>query len=392
MWRPSHFRLGSTSTEDATHAGGTWTQDCSSTNAADVTIQAPPSGSANYAAVTANYSGSVTVDTLTIQNPIVASAGQSLYGVFATGSTTTLTLTNVNITVAPGGAGTSGTSGTAGANGSASGCAAGTPGTAGAGGLSGSSGDGGNGGTYSASGYTPSSGVTGTAGGDGYAGAAGQISATCCEYETYSDGGGCPPASPCAASPAGTYSGGVVDPANGLMTCAPGGLAGCPGKAGTAGGAGTGGGSSIGVFMWDATLYLNNSAVRAGNGGSGGNGGNAGASGTGANGLAGPTLHIPNGVSSTCVSNGICGGNCFTECPVTSCTAQGGTGTRGGQGGASGAGGGGSGGDSIALYFGGNAHETTTGGSLSFGSAGAGGAGGAPNGGNARSGNAGATW
>src|SRR5579883_2402045 len=70
-----------------TDLGGTWTRQCGASRASSVVVQAP--GGVNTTVV-AQYAGSATLDTLSIQSEPQAAvaAGESVYGVFATGAST----------------------------------------------------------------------------------------------------------------------------------------------------------------------------------------------------------------------------------------------------------------------------------------------------------------
>ena len=59
------------------------------------------------------------------------------------------------------------------------------------------------------------------------------------------------------------------------------GYSGCGGQGAVGGGAGAGGGSSIGLYVWNAAVTIENISIAVGNGGSGGNGGGAGTAGAG---------------------------------------------------------------------------------------------------------------
>ena len=313
--------------------GGTWQPLCGANPAATSILQAP-AGSAQ--AVTASYSGSSAIENFTIISEPTSSvgAGQSVYGVFATGSGTKLTLANIDIQVANAGAGAAGSAGSA----ATTSVACTSPG-AGAAGAPGPIGGAGLAGAYSASGFAPggaaSVGGTGIAGENGGAGGAGTTSTTCgatCDIET---------CSPPECSPAMT----TCSPIAGTMTVTGGnGSPGCGGNGGTGGSGGAGGGSSVAVFAWGAVVDITGGAFTPGNGGAGGSGGSGGTGAPGAVGAAG---------SSACMNGGCVG----KACKTTTDPLGGPGGTAGGPGGTGGQGGGGAGGDSYCYYRGGGANS-----------------------------------
>src|SRR5580658_1458932 len=67
-------------------SGSTWTFDCGTNPEADVIVRAP--STSNTTVLASSVGGAVTLSTLTIESKATANAGESLYGVFATGATT----------------------------------------------------------------------------------------------------------------------------------------------------------------------------------------------------------------------------------------------------------------------------------------------------------------
>ncbi len=324
---------------------GTWTRPCTgpagATAAAATVIQAPAGAGAT---VLANYAGSSTLDSLTLQSmdPSAVAPSQSVYGVFATGATTRLTLHDVTIALAGGGGGPAGGGGANGAPGAgAGGCSGPASGNAGG---QGSAGRPGAAGTYgAATGFTPGAGGDGTAGGAGANGTAPAMPPTCADA-----GSGC---EPMMQGKAGTF---VCACGGALSSCGTAGAFGCGGGGAPGGQGGAGGGASIGVFDWDALVSLTGGAIATGAGGPGGNGGMPGAQGAGTAGVAGAAPSISVGL-----------GDCFGVGPGTpphsclTCTKgfvsgqAGSAGGAGGAGGQGGQGGGGSGGDSYCFFQGG---------------------------------------
>jgi hypothetical protein len=306
--------------------GGTWTHQCVANPQSGAVIQAPANADRT---IVASYNGSATLDTLTIQNIATAAAGQSLYGVFATGTTTQLLLKNVDIQVAGGGSGNNGVQGTSGAGGAAS-CA---PTSDGAKGAPGTAGSGAAAGTYSASGYSPNTGGTGTAGASGDNGTAGSP-------------GSCESVMSCGDDGLGNCV------TSSTMNCGIIGGTGCPGGGSGPGTPGSGGGSSIGVFDWGAVVTIAGSTIAPG---SGGNGGQGGAGGTPGSGSQGPTGTAGKYATSCHVGPTNCALTCTCHCigPALTTGGAGGAGSFGGNGGTGGTGGGGSAGDSYCWYQGG---------------------------------------
>jgi len=326
-------------------SAGVWTYDCNPT--ALPSIQ-PVSG---YAAISASYSGSSTIQNLKLLTKATANVGESLYGVYATGAGTSLALDNVQITVAQGGAGSTGSTGGAGSNGSSSGCSPASDGADGGVGVPGGAGTSG----YGPSGFVDTSTSTST-GGVGLTGDDGTLQAPqCgtsygCHYNTQDL---------------------ICESGSGTMVCAQAGTPGCPGTGGLGGGVGQLGGASIGVFAYAANVTIQGVSVTTADGGAGGTGGTGGPGGNGAAGLTGANGDVASG----------CKG---AQKPCTSSLTPlaGGVGGPGGNGGKGGQGGGGAGGDSYCVVSGG-------GGAVGSGwtcTNGAGGAGGMPNGTVGRSG------
>jgi hypothetical protein len=263
-----------------------------------------------------------TLDTLTVKNAATATAGQSLYGIFASG-TTNLTLNAVEVSVAAGGNGAPSTALGAAPTAPGPSC---TPGdgnpatTKGANGGSLAS-------SYSNAGFTPGAGAPGVAGAAGDNGAAGGSPKTA-NNEQCTGGEDCSP--------------------NGQITTGNPGTNGCGGPGGAPGLGGGGGGASIALFVTQATVNVVGGKLGSGNGGSGGvgaNGGAAPATWTYQNGQAGGSTNVP-----TCRTQII---SMVQACFNTS-TAEdlgGAAGGAGGAGSAGGNGGTGTGGDSYSYYL-----------------------------------------
>ncbi len=320
--------------------GSTWTKSCTAgVDASALSIIAPTSQSMAVVAkgVTA------TLTTLSIHNNATATAGESLYGIFAasTGATNTtnLTLNAVEVTVAAGGAGSTG--GTAAAPAlpasNATPCAIGDgkPGAAVAAGTVPASA------VYGSAGFVPGAGVAGQVGNPGDNGVAGAMGGSANSSTCDPSNGGCGPL--------------IVE------TGGQGGN-GCGGSAGAQGLGGGGGGASIGIYVWQASVALNSGSVAAQNGGAGGGGGPGGS----------PATPPTTGATGTSAPVDGC-----TQKPAGQCTGTsggrvaGGAGSTGGAGSNGGAGSGGAGGDSYAYYVGGGGTVTASGTpSLTFGTAG----------------------
>jgi hypothetical protein len=121
------------------------------------------------------------------------------------------------------------------------------------------------------------------------------------------------------------------------------------GAGGRGGGGGASGGGSLGLYLHDSTIFVEQSSVTAGDGGAGGRGGDGGPGGAG--GRGGPsTRYCPNEIGTG---------------------ARGGDGGRGGQGGG---GGGGAGGPSLGIFKVGTSVAKLKDTKVSFGTAGEGGA------------------
>ncbi len=302
--------------------GSSWARPCSPDPTGAV-IQAP-AGSDRV--VIANYTGTSTLDTVTVKNATTATAGQSLYGVFVSGASTNLTLTDVAVSVAAGGAGANGSTGGAGA-------AAGTAGSCSNGdGAPGSPGAGATSGVYTSTGYVPDQNPA-TGGGQGHNGAGGTAGGTPGPMVTEGN---------CEQGTLGCQV--PLSPQSGQGTP---GLAGCGGGGSFGGTPGKSGGSSVGVFVWDATVTMGGS-IAPGPGGTGGSGGTS-VSVPGGPGAAGN----PFSVVSTCQDNPPppCNASSHCVCVATGHAtsnggAAGGTGSAGGTGGT---GGSGAGGDSFCV-------------------------------------------
>ncbi len=314
--------------------GGQWAHPCA-LDPTQTVIQAP---AGDDRVIIANYDGASTLDTLEVNNPTTATAGQSLYGVFVTGATTALNLANVAVDVAAGGA-ASQESGT-GTNGSTPpSCSAGTGVGAGGTGTAGMVAAG----SYSAAGYAPGNGGPGGTGGTGANGTpAPFVPSPCLTKVTYCKTV-CPILAPpyCAQPSAYACECGYTEP-----SCPTMGTHGCGGTGGGGGNGGNGGGSSVGVFIGGSSVTFSATAGHAtaiapgagGNGSSGQTGGMGGGPSNGNPGTAGTSGSegCSSGTNGACVS--------CTIVPGTAAGAAGGDGVAGGPGGT---GGGGAGGDSL---------------------------------------------
>jgi hypothetical protein len=325
--------------------GGTdWTYDCTSP-ASQVTIQAPTTSDTT---VVAN-AGSSTLTSVTVLSKTPASAGQSLYGIFASGSTTSLTLDGVVIRVATGGDGATGTTGATGSS-PASTCSIGD-GVSATG--SGTAGGAATAGGFASVGWVPHAGGTGAGGTAGHNGTAGGTGAV----TPY------PSCTPVALN---------CVPATAICDAGPG-TPGCAGGGGAGGSGGAGGGCSIALYAFGASVTINGGSLTAGSGGKGGPGGGGGNGASGSAGLPGATV--------TCISSA-CGTPIPAICqPVAfgNNYADGGApGGTGGSGSKGGPGGGGAGGDSYAVVTAGGGTVAFSGSpGLSHGTAGTGSGGGA---------------
>jgi hypothetical protein len=300
-----------------------WTFDCTGSPESVVTVQAPAAD--NMTVVANSNNGMSALSTLTILSKAAANvnAGETLYGIFATGANTQLTLTDVVVTMQQGGTGQAGTNGSdAGAPSSTCSSGDGNSMT-----TSGSVGTAGAGASVSSTGFATHTGGTGGNGTPGDNGTAGQA-ATPVSYPA------------CVKAPPSCTSGQS-------MCSGSSGVNGCGGGAGLGGTGGGGGGSSIAVFAYDATVSITAGVLQAGNGGTGGVGGAGSVGAMGSQGSVGSQTICP---QSTCASASVCNVTGMTT------TAPGGmSGGQGGQGSNGGQGGGGAGGDSYAVLTGGMA-------------------------------------
>jgi hypothetical protein len=311
-------------------AGTDWTYDCTSP-ASVVTVQAPSTSNTTIVAST----GTSTVTALTVLSKTPASAGQSLYGVFASGTSTKLTLNDVVIRVANAGDGASGTTGAAGASASAT-CGAGNGVSASGSGAAGAAAMAGG---FASVGWVPGGGGTGGSGSAGDNGSAG--------------GAG-------AAIPFGYCLQVGLNCMATIATCDGGqGLPGCAGGGGGGGSGGAGGGSSIALYAFGASVTVNGGSLTAGNGGKGGPGGSGGGGASGSAGKAGPTNQCITSFCGTPIPN-ICNPQAPPLQPYNygDGGAPGGTGGNGSNGGP---GGGGAGGDSYAVVTAGGGTVAFTG-------------------------------
>lgn len=305
--------------------GQTWSRSCTLPLHDVVVVQAPSTATRSVSAV--DVGGEVTLRYLTFRSKAAASAGESLYGVFATGSSTSMVLDDVVVSVAGGGDGTEGAPGTGGAQ-AANGCPAGdgAPATA-----DGTGGPGALAGTFTVAGYVSSS---ATAGGTGNAGHNGSVNAVPACASCVS----CSGVAVCSTKANGT-------------SCGTAAKAGCGGPGGGGGSPGNSGGASVGVFAWNAHVTIARGTVHSSAGGAGGMGGPGGGGGQGGNGQAGDA-----------------GADCVGSCNAISCSngalIHGDPGTpalAGGAGSAGGVGGAGAGGPSFAVVQGGGAAMVTLG-------------------------------
>jgi hypothetical protein len=287
------------------------------------------------------------------------SAGESAYGVLASGETTHLELEHVDIRAS------SAADGVAGGSPHTAGLHSGTCPTPGSGrdstqiGAVGTSSVG----SFSPMGYVPGDGAAGSPGAVGDNGLAGQAGGCVlgtlngCIWVGYGPDRSC---SPTGRTPE--------------AVCSNAGLPGCGGLPGAGGYGGRGGGASIALYVWKADVTLRAGSIVAGDGGSGGPGGLGGRGGLGSDGQPGPTTYVS-------------GGGCAEATTAESCAGinravavEGGApGTPGGKGAPGGQGGGGSGGPSFAIFHAGSPALRVDGTELIAGSPGLG-AGDAPGG------------
>jgi hypothetical protein len=328
-----------------TDLGGNWTRQCTSNRSSSVVVQAP---NGDDVTVLASYSGAAALDTLTIQSEAQGAvmAGESVYGVFATGASTTLTLTDVNVNVVHGGDGTPGGGGVQGQPGAMTGCnpmgngATGGGGTAGAGGTT----------SYDVLGFHRGDAQMGTGGGDGGNGTAPTSQPTCFDE--------------CATCICDMPCGGSFCCDDTAQICGNAGLPGCGGHGGGGGQGGVGGGAGIDVFAWDATVTIAAGAYATGGGGVGGDGGPGASGGGGEAGVGGGTTLVRTG----CHLNV---NQCIQD--KTGMLLNGGPGGPGGTGGTGAGGGGGAGGDTYCYYAGPMGKVNASGWSCTPGAAGKGG-------------------
>jgi hypothetical protein len=292
--------------------------------------------------------GTATLDTITVTTRTSpASAGQSQYGLFATGSTTEIVLREVRIEAGPAGVGAAGTAGKDGTP-PANVCPVGdgqegtSAGRAGAGAPVG---------TFNVAGYVPAPGTRGSKGSDGSNGFAGP-DPSCIE---------CPNANPgttATCQAVDECSQGSCRPVchwvGRIASCGSRGTNGCGGGGGEGSGAGAGGGSSVGIFLWNAALRITDSSVSSSTGGDGGRGSNA--VGRGQEGNQG-AYGSPGSPCAQCEGDPARGSPCEVAPAYGASPGYvGGNGGAGRNGG--GPGGGGSGGHSYAIYKGGTASVT----------------------------------
>lgn len=304
-------------------------------------------------AVTANFKGEATLETLTIKSKTAAKKSESLYGLHASGAETVVNLHNVFIQVAKGG---DGENGTPGVNGTAGATLCALSGS-GANGAKGAHGENASVGQFVNGQYQPSHGTTGKEGTSGYNGS--MTKGECASTYVCFEG--------CKKSNVGSCSHTAISP-----FCAEDGKPGCGGTRGTAGTRGQGGGSSIGIVAAQgAVVQIQGGEVKVSEGGRGGNGGKGGAEGSGGTGFTPASATVPFDCIYRCDSNfGSCSGD------IVRYNLKAGTGGRGGNGGSGGQGGGGAGGFSAALVKTENGDITFTNTNLVVGAPGQGGQGG----------------
>ncbi len=333
-----------------TDSAGSWT-NCNGTNA--TSIIAAPAGQPS--AVTTTSAGTWTLDTLTVENDTTASAGQSLYGVFANAGS--LTLDNVSVSVAGGGA--AAPVAAQGATGSAppASCTAATSNAGANGSPAGPPGVGASQGTYALGGFTAASGAPGQQGNPGTNGGPGAASTNCssnsCTYPTNAPG--CDGAF-CCTSSTSSLAACVITASCVSSYCGQPGGVGCGAGGGGPGGGGNGGGASVGVFVGNAAVVLAGSvAMQTGAGGAGGSGGLGGNQGIGSTGATGASATAPQSCTRV-----LKGGTDYACAVGTGTALLGGAGSTGGNGSAGGAGGGGAGGDSLCYALFGTGQVTGT--------------------------------
>jgi hypothetical protein len=322
---------------------GKWARDTSSDAPTRLVVQ-PTTESITV--VASSLTGKpATLCTLTLESKS-ANAGETLYGVFATGGSS-LVLSDVDIKMGPGGNGAAGSTGDAGTAGDKGGCL--PAGTGLVGSPSGPAGMPGVAGTFDETGYEPGNGGVGGPGVEGTNGTAAPTPS-------------CINCVSCAAPIV------LCDKTTTSSPCGLDGTPGCAGGPGGPGGGAGGGGSSVCVFAWQATVTIEGSELIVGSGGDGADGGAGGGGGIGAKGVTG-------------ASGTTCDTTCNSSCvPATPETPLGSTGGTGGSGSSGGPGGGGSGGFSCPIVTGGDGGVTVKSTTIAPGKAGSG-ANGAPAGG-----------
>jgi hypothetical protein len=301
------------------NVNGHWTRLCDARGKTRLLSSANP-------VISAEFSGAAKLDSLTVETRS-AGPSETMLGVLVRGTETQLWLSNVTIAAADGGAGSPGEQGAPGGPGAAvnATCA---PGDGAAGMFVGSRGADASAGTFGPNGYEPAHGATG---GDGEAGHAGTEA----------------PAPSCCETQPGT--------------CSQRGAPGCGGPGGHGGAGGRGGGSSVALYLWDAQVFVEGGALRAGNGGNAGPRGAAGSGGTGAAGRMGDNAACPFCIDLPPYS----GTQCYVATIPGTQAGTGGNGQAGGEGGA------GANGFSYAVFQGGAAKlEISPDTVLTFGAAG----------------------
>lgn len=300
-------------------SSGTWKRQCNADRIGSVTLTAP-----GTVASAVGFTGTATLDTLTVIAGAPTDKTLSVYGVFASGPNVSIALKDAVVRAANAISGADGPPGDP----------AGPPGSVCAGG-NGQNGPDGPAGTAAPAGAF---GTKGFVAGDGAAGGTGTVggNGTSLPGNCNSSCGSC------------LGSGSSCQIYNQHQVCGRDGIAGCGGGGGVGGAGGKGGGSSIALFAWDAHVTVDGGGLFAGNGGNGGRGGTGG---LGAGGTPGSTA--PSVSCTLFCSFG-------TPCVQNSQQLQSGAGGNGGAGGKGGAGAPGAGGSSFSLASGGKAMVTVS--------------------------------
>jgi hypothetical protein len=335
----------------------TWLPDCGAATPAAVL-----EGSAAGATILAkDIGGSARLRYLSVRSrPHSAlSAGESAYGVIASGETTHLELDHADITSA------SAADGGKGGSPHAAGLRTGTCQTPGSGQDSNDVGAAGatRPASFTSAGYVTGDGATGAPGASGDNGLLGPVGACQAGFVNACIWVGLGPGHTCAFGARAMQE-----------VCGAPGLPGCGGLPGAGGSGGQGGGASIALYVWRADVTVHGGKIVAGDAGSGGPGGAGGQGGLGSQGQAAAPAYL---------ASDSCGMATTAEACVAfnrAIPVQGGAaGTAGARGAPGGKGGGGSGGSSFAIFHAGAPALAVQGAAVVAGSPGLG-ADGAPNG------------